>query len=226
MRMKIILLPGLDGTGSLFDELIKSLCEDHDVEVISYDDVSGRSFIDQANEIAMIIKDTDILLVGESYSGRVAYELSQLLGSRVRAIVFIASFISSPSLLSKFAGLLPVALLKQNFLSAYLLKVFGFNGKATKKQTNSVFNSLKMANRSKLKARFKNIAGLSNPTNTIDCHVTYIRPTRDLLVGKRAVNNLKSLCPNFNVISVSGGHFIAQSAPMACAKVISNAANM
>jgi len=224
--MKIVLLPGLDGTGSLFEELIKSLGEDNEVEVISYEDISGQSFVDQAKEVEMRVTDMDVLLVGESYSGRVAYELNQLLGSRVRAIVFIASFISSPSLLSKFAGLLPVALLKQNFLSTYLLKVFGFNGKATQKQTNSVFNSLKMANRSKLKARLKNIATLSNPPNTINCHVTYIRPTRDLLVSNRSVNNLKSLCTNFHVTSVSGGHFIAQSAPMACAKVISNAASM
>ena len=224
--MKIILLPGLDGTGSLFDELIKNLDEDNEVEVISYEDISGEIFIDQAKEIAMRVTDMDVLLVGESYSGRVAYELNQLLGSRVRAIVFIASFISSPSFLSKFAVLLPVALLKQNFLSTYLLKVFGFNGKASQKQTDSVFNSLRMANRPKLKARLKNIAALSNPANTIDCHVTYIRPTRDLLVGKRSVNNLESICSRFHITSVSGGHFIAQSAPVACAKVISNAANM
>jgi len=224
--MKIILLPGLDGTGSLFDELIKSLGEESEVEVISYEDISGQSFIDQAKEIAMRVTDMDVLLVGESYSGRVAYELNQLLGSRVRAIVFIASFISSPSFLSKFAGLLPVALLKPNSMSTYLLKVIGFNGKATQQQINSVFNSLKMANRSKLKARLNNIAALSNPANTINCHVTYIRPTRDLLVSNRSVNNLKSLCSNFHITSVSGGHFIAQSAPAACAKVISNAANM
>jgi len=224
--MKIILLPGLDGTGSLFDELIKSLGRDNEVEVISYDDISGQSFVEQAKEIAARITDMDVLLVGESYSGRVAYEISQILGLRVRAIVFIASFISSPSFLSKFAGFLPVAMLNPNFLSTYLLKVFGFNGQATSEQTNSIFNSLKIADRSKLKVRLKNIAALSNPAKAIECSVTYIRPNRDFLVGNNAVNNLRSLCSNFNVISVSGGHFIAQSAPLACAKVISNAANM
>lgn len=224
--MKIILLPGLDGTGSLFDELIKSLGRANEIEVISYDNISGQSFIEQAKEIAVKITDTDVLLVGESYSGRVAYELNQILGSRVRAIVFIASFVSPPSFLSKFAGFLPVALLKPSFLSTYLLRVIGFNGQATPEQTCSVFNSLKIANRSKLKARLKNIASLSKPTKTIDCPVTYIRPNRDFLVGNSAVKKLRSLCANFNVISVSGGHFIAQSAPLACAKAISNAANM
>ena len=224
--MKIILLPGLDGTGSLFNDLLNNLGEDNEVEVISYDHISGLSFIEQAKEIAVKITDVNVLLVAESYSGRVAYELSQILDSRVRAIVFIASFISSPSFLSKFAVFLPVSMLKPNFLTAYLLSVLGFNGQATKKQIDRLFNSLKIANRSKLKARLKNIAALSSPANVIDCPVTYIRPNRDFLVSSAAVSRLRSLCTNFNVISVSGGHFIAQSAPADCAKAISNAANM
>ena len=73
--MKILLLPGLDGTGLLFEDLLAQLPTTVDVEVISMDELCGSSYVEQAKEIATNVGDTKILLVAESYSGRVAYEL-------------------------------------------------------------------------------------------------------------------------------------------------------
>ncbi len=224
--MKIILLPGLDGTGLLFKRLKESFPKNIDVEVISYESLEGLSYSEQASEIAKGYEGIDIYIVGESYSGRVAYELFKILGSRVKGIVFLASFLSSPSIFSKLAGYFPINLITPNFLSKKLLYLFGFSLIGGSNLVEAVFTSIEKANKYKLKSRLRNIACLDKPKQIITCPVTYIRPSRDVLVSSRAVDLLSSKCSNFKQVSVRGGHFIAQSNPVECAKVISNAANM
>lgn len=223
--MKIILLPGLDGTGRLFDKLTQYFPESVDTEVISYESLEGVTYIEQGEELAKRLENTDIYIVAESYSGRVAYEIYKLVGSRVKGIVFLASFISAPSLLSKLAGFLPVSLLSANFLSKKLLYLFGFSLMGSQKLVYPVFASLQSADKRKLKLRLCNIGGLSKQQKIVACPVIYIRPSRDLLINTRAVRYIDSMCISFTKIEVEGGHFIAQSKPDVCAKIICNTFN-
>ncbi|BFM13386.1 hypothetical protein R50072_35390 [Simiduia litorea] len=224
--MKIILLPGLDGTGLLFNDLVAQLPKEWDVKILSYDSIQDTSYSGQAEEISEHLKGMDIFLVGESYSGRVAYELHQILGDRVKGIVFLASFISSPSLVSRLAKLLPVSLLSSNILSRFILYLFGFNFSGGSSLVAPVFESIKKADKVKLRSRLRNIATLNIPKHDIKCPVTYIRPTSDLLVGVKAFNVLASRAAHLNVVKVRGGHFIAQSNPVACGEIICNAVSM
>ncbi|KJY98982.1 MULTISPECIES: alpha/beta fold hydrolase [Pseudoalteromonas] len=224
--MKIILLPGLDGTGYLFKNLMKELPSTLSVEVISYSSISSLSYYGQAQEIATLHSDEDVLIVGESYSGRVAYELCHLLGERVKGLVFLASFVSKPSIYSRLASIVPISFLRPNFITRLLVYIVGFNMSGGIQLVSPVFHSLGHTDNKKLKERLRNIARLDKPTKRITCPVTYISPSKDLLIASRSVHYLASLCSNFTKIEVLGGHFIAQSNPVACAKAITNAANM
>ena len=226
VHMKIILLPGLDGTGILFEKLLEEIPSVFDVEVVSYDSIKAVSYSSQAIEIAERFKHEDIFIVGESYSGRVVYELCQILGGHVKGVVFLASFISRPSAMSRVASIMPLGLLKPNRLSRFMLYLFGFNMAGGPEVVAPVFQSLQKTDKRKLKLRLSNIAHLAKPTEKIDCPVTYIRPSTDLLVGINSVKYLASMCSNFSRAKVNGGHFIAQSNPVVCAKVICNAVNM
>jgi len=223
--MKIILLPGLDGTGLLFKKLKESFPDNLDIEVISYDSLPGISYFEQAAEVARRFEGIDVYIVGESYSGRVAYELFKILGCRVKGIAFLASFVSSPSILSRVSGFLPVNLLTSNFVSKKLLYLFGFSLIGSSDLINEVFASINKADKFKLRSRLRNIAGLDKPDYVLTCPVRYIRPSRDMLVSASAVRFLSSKCSNFRQVEVRGGHFVAQSNPGECAKVIYNAVN-
>lgn len=224
--MKIVLLPGLDGTGLLFDKLIENLPQDHEVEIVSFELISGLTYKEQAEELASKYKNEELLIVGESYSGRIAFELSHLLKENVKGIVFLASFISRPSLLSLLAKFIPLSFLAQNVLTESLLYFVGFNRSGHGALVGSVFNSLRNANKIKLKSRLRNISHLKKPSLDISCPVIYVRPSKDRLVSSSAVKALALRCASYREISIEGGHFIAQVNPVACAKVISSAACM
>lgn len=221
--MKIILLPGLDGTGQLFQRLSQHLPAELDIEIVSYDAISAFSYSNQANELADRFKDGSIFIVAESYSGPVAYKLYQLMGPRVKGILFLASFITKPSWYSCLAFLFPVSFIKPTALNRRLLYQIGFNSLGGFTIVDAVFKSIKCANRQKLKARLKNIAFLKRPNKKINCPVTYIQPSKDSLINSNCIDHIELLSTQFKRVQISGGHFIAQSNPVECAAEIKNA---
>lgn len=221
--MKIILLPGLDGTGMLFKGILKVLPKTLDIQVFCLDELEGDSYAKKAQYLAKHLQSTELFIVAESYSGPIAYELCNLLGSNVKQIVFLASFISAPSLLSRYAYLIPTFALQASKLNIWLLNKMGFAGSGSESQVLDVFKSISFANKAKLKNRLQNISRLSKPKNLHATPVVYIKPTNDLLVNKRAVDEVKSVFNNTKVVTIFGGHFIAQTHPLECADIIKRA---
>jgi surfactin synthase thioesterase subunit len=221
--LKVLFLPGLDGTGLLFNDVINALPDNIDIEIISLNQTQGATNQDQAKQIAKRFAQFELFIVAESYSGRIAYELCNILEGNVIGIVFIASFISRPSFTSKFATFFPTPLLKPNFINNWLIQKVGFSGQTDYELANQVFKSLANADPMKLKERLRNISELKDPQKTHIVPVTYIRPTRDYLVSNNAVDEVNLAFKNMNTISISGGHFIAQSRAEECAKIIEHA---
>jgi len=224
--MKVLLLPGLDGSGMLFDELIDNFPEHFNTQICRLDEIPCSSFIESAQHIAGTINDDEIVLIAESYSGRIAYELCRLFGKRVQHVIFIASFISKPSILAYCANLLPLSTLTSNRFTYWLLDKIGFSGQSQPLLLDNVFRSLSRVNKSKLKQRLNNIARLKVPSERTDTCCTYIRAKKDLLVNSNALSELREIFPHTTVITISGGHFIAQMAPVQCAKIIARSINV
>lgn len=138
----------------------------------------------------------------------------------MRGLIFLASFISPPLVISKFAAFLPISLLKSNALNRYLMSKLGFAGAGSQYLVEQVFNSLDVTNKIKLKQRLSNISQLDNPAKVQSVPCVYIQPSQDYLVGQKAVATLAARFNYLAVRQLTGGHFIAQSAPKECAKIM------
>ncbi|WP_143735426.1 alpha/beta fold hydrolase [Microbulbifer mangrovi] len=218
--MKILFLPGMDGTGLLFNELIQNIPKEIDLEVVCLNEMQAVSYRQQAEEIAGKIGSSNVVVVAESYSGRIAYELCNILGGRVSKVVFIASFVSRPGKLARFAASLPESVIKPNLFPNWLMKMLCFNGLGKRALMDQVRQAIAEVGPSTLKQRLLNIAELDEPKGHLPTAAVYIRPTNDRLVSYDAVKVLGNIYPHLSIESVEGGHFIAQTAPESCARVI------
>ncbi|UHQ55430.1 hypothetical protein [Microbulbifer sp. YPW16] len=218
--MKFVFLPGMDGTGLLFNELILNIPKEIDREVVCLNEIQGVSYRQQAEQIAEKIESSSVVVVAESYSGRIAYELCNILGSRVSKVVFIASFVSCPGRLAKLAAVLPECVLKPNLFPNWLMKVLCFDGRGNRALMDQVRQAIAQVGPSVLKQRLLNIAELDEPKGHQSTTAVYIRPTNDHLVAYDAIKVLGNIYPQLSIESVEGGHFIAQTAPESCARVI------
>ena len=103
--LKIVLLPGLDGTGILFKPFLKETPTTNDVLVIPLDQIPKTDVIAQAEYVESKLPNQPFVLIAESYSGRVAYELiTKSNKCDIVHVVFVASFLSNPSSLSFIAS--------------------------------------------------------------------------------------------------------------------------
>ncbi|MDO6527214.1 alpha/beta hydrolase [Motilimonas sp. 1_MG-2023] len=224
--MKVILLPGMDGTGLLFEPLAQQLSRRLDVEVVPLNDVSGDSYVELAQQIAKGIQGEKIILVAESYSGRIAYELCHILGERIVKVIFVASFISRPSSIARLSVLVPASFIQSKFMPDWLLNVSCFSGLGSQAQISLVNRAIDQAGSLKLKRRLSMMAVMDTPRDHLAIQAVYIRPIQDRLVDASAVHVLAKVFTQLDIEKVAGGHFIALAQPEECANIILRAAEL
>lgn len=92
----LVLLPGMDGTGELFDPLIRGLPRRVRVQAVLY--LSAHLSYEQLAERvrAVLPAEGPYVIITESYFGPVALRLAARPVGDLRAVLLVVSFISRP----------------------------------------------------------------------------------------------------------------------------------
>jgi pimeloyl-ACP methyl ester carboxylesterase len=97
---EIVLLPGLDGTGELFDRVVPLLEAETRVTVLRYpgNPVIGPAlgYEDYAQFVRDQIGDRHVVLLGESFSGPIAVMVAGRHPARVMGVILAATFLQCP----------------------------------------------------------------------------------------------------------------------------------
>ncbi len=135
--MKLILLPGLDGTGKLFAPLIEALPSSIDVQVITYPLNKEQSYNELIEYVKQNLPKEDFILLAESFSGPIAYQIALIEPKHLKALILVATFLENPRpLLLKF---IPSSRVLALPIPTILSKVF-FLGFAIKRKVIKLFN--------------------------------------------------------------------------------------
>jgi pimeloyl-ACP methyl ester carboxylesterase len=73
-----------------------------------------------------------------------------------------------------------------------------------------------------LSFRLKEINRIKHSLEKCDIKSYYIQATDDYLVPAKSLEEFKLLFSNLNIYRVNGAHFILQSNPVKCTKIIEN----
>jgi pimeloyl-ACP methyl ester carboxylesterase len=131
----LVLFPGMDGTGKLFNRQIPGLIDRFDIRCLSIatNDLTGwTGLVDRAVSLILseLAQEQALYLCGESFGACFAMQVAQQLGTKINQLILInpaSSFARQPLLAagSALSGLLPDALYP---LSAMILVNFLING--------------------------------------------------------------------------------------------------
>ncbi|WP_102798386.1 alpha/beta fold hydrolase [Bowmanella denitrificans] len=221
--MKVVLIPGMDGTGRLFEPFIESAPAGLEVITVPLIQDAAAGYIDQAQYVVDTIGDEPLVLVAESYSGMVAYNMLNIGCKNIRHIIFAASFISSPSWMASLARYLPVSVLKSRFVPNSILGKILFGRFSSSKLIAVFYEALDHVSNDVLDHRLKQIATLKYPVTPIEIPCSYIRPKDDKLVSRAALEPFSRLCHKLTVHEVDGTHFVLQTNPKQCWSLIQGA---
>lgn len=218
--MKIVLLPGLDGTGHLFQWLIPHL-NGLDVQVESLPQEGPQDYAHLTAFLAeRMPKNEPFILLAESFSTPIAVELARQ-NSNIQAVIFVAGFLSKPRHLTlrlarRYIG-------KQHLLRPWV-KWFSarwlFKKQANPEMLSVFYDCLHKLDNKILRARLTSISRLKCASTKIKQPCLYLRPHMDVLVTHNTLAEFVQTCPKLQVIGFDAPHFILQTQSQSAAQRI------
>jgi len=212
--MKYLLLPGLDGTGTLFEPFTAQAPSGSSCDVVSYPIDQNLSYAEYAQLISSdFIPDESFVIVAESFSGPVAVLVGSTCPSALVGVVLVNTFVFRAAW--RGISYLPWSLLFRLPLSRLTvgLHLTGFN------HAPRFVGSIRAANApvapavraSRLRSAFN--VDVRNQLAALDVPVMYLRGSDDRLVFSSCVRRVVSARPSTTVVRIPGPHLLLQVEP-------------
>lgn len=218
----LVLLPGMDGTGDLFEPFLKALPSRLRPVVVRY---PVDRWLDDDELLAHVRialpSDEPFILLGESFSGPVALKLAAECPPGLRGVVLAASFAQYPNralaLFKPVAGWTPLRLLPKSVMSVPLLGRFATEAlqEALHRAVTRVARSV-MAHRARQVLSFDATAATACITVPILC----LRAMRDRVIAASAATEIAARNPRCTIVDIEAPHMLLQCAPAAAARAI------
>ena len=221
----LVLLPGMDGTGKLFQPFVRELPADWRVIVVSYppDDRQGYAELTSLAQAA-VPAEGPVVVLGESFSGPIAIRLASCLGSRVQALVLCCTFACNPRPeLARFGGIvsvLPSPALVPGPVAARVML-----GTRASAETRMLFAQvLRELPAAVLRARLREVMKVDviAPLSRLQCRVLCLQARQDLLLPRAAAAEMRQALPSLQFVDIEGPHGLLQAAPRQAAAALSS----
>lgn len=218
----LVLLPGLDGTGTLFKPFLEAVGSQAVTTVVDYSCPEVSRYQD-CREVAerSLPKKEPYLLIGESFSGPVAVSIAATHPQGLRGLVLVSSFVSSPRWALKYLSPL-IPLLPTHNRPEWLTDFLLLGRHATPEMRVLVRDAIACVTPAAARARLREIALIDVAEELAAVHlpVLYLRATEDRLVPKSCGEDVARLARSASIVELPAPHMALQCAPMESAKRI------
>jgi pimeloyl-ACP methyl ester carboxylesterase len=218
----LVLLPGLDGTGLLFADLVAELSPDFESIVVRYPTDQALTYAQlEAIARASLPTDRPFALLGESFSGPIAISIAASRPPGLVALILCCSFARYPRrslrLLWPLASVVPI---KGRTVS--LLR-----GIVSPRRTSSALQAKladanAMVSPTALRSRIKELLRIDarSKLREVNVPVLYLAASGDGVVPFRACNEICACLPSVRVVKLESPHFLLQAVPREAVSVM------
>jgi pimeloyl-[acyl-carrier protein] methyl ester esterase len=215
--VRLVLLPGLDGSGEMSRAFARA-CR-HPCDAIALPDAGPQGYRALAEQVREELPTAPFVLVAQSFSGPIAIELAAGGVPGLRALVLVATFARAPRpALLALASMLPLSLGFRVRPPAMALRAVGF-GDAPPALVAHAQDVLREAQPSAMAARVRAVAmvDVRERLRSISVPCLYLRATRDRLVPAECAEVFRSHLSDLEIADVDAPHFVLQVEPERCA---------
>ena len=97
MKIRLILLPGMHGTGELFSEFMRMMSEPKHIEALQYPPDVGPSYPQSLAVVQAFVPESGpYFLLAESFSTPLAIQFAATHPQNLKGLILAAGFASSP----------------------------------------------------------------------------------------------------------------------------------
>jgi pimeloyl-ACP methyl ester carboxylesterase len=217
-KLTLVLLPGMDGTGSLFEPFISALGDAFEIVVVRYPAHAalGYAALEEIARQALPAQGSYILF-GESFSGPITVSLAAARPPGLAGLILCSTFLRSPLPGLNVLGKLPVKLVP-SFLHHFFL--LGSGAKPGLKVALSA--AIDSVSPEAFRARIKAVSEVDvrAQLQRVDVPVLYLQALDDRVVPRPAGREVLELLPAARMISVRAPHCLVQTAAIEAAALI------
>lgn len=218
----LVLLPGMDGTGILFEPFVAALGNRCSVTTVSYPASGSSQTYAGLQDLAAsaLPHEGPVVLLGESFSGPIAISLAAANPERVVGVVLCCSFVRNPRpglrWLSSLASM-PAPLPPSPIVSAMLFGRF-----ATPRLRLMQRDALAKVQPAVLRARLRAVVSVDvrAQARALEVPVLYLKARNDRLVPPPAGAEAAQYCRNITVQSFDAPHCLLQAVPEEAAQAV------
>lgn len=220
---KLILLPGMEGSGFFFKPLAEQLDERFDIEISAYPQDRPTSYEDLLPLVTeRFPTDGPFIILGESYGGPLALMAASRAPINLLGVILVATFISSPvsrwlrwsagTLCRPLLALRPKKTLMRMFLS----------GGCPEKTVKWVHSHMPALPADVIRKRLVDTFDVDVTHELTHCPapILYIKPSDDRLVGKKNLGKILTVRSDVDTVQINAPHMVLQCSPEESAKVI------
>ena len=220
----IILLPGLDGTGVLFEPFIEALGPEIRTLVVRYSGQAARTDEYAACEDiarAALPAEEPYVLLGESFSGPIALSIAASSPPGLVGVVLVASFAVNPRPELAWLKLL-IRILPTHHSPGWVSRALLTDPFTTPSVTRLLDRALSMVTPGAMKARLRAILSIDARAQVphIRVPILYLRGSSDRLVRAGASQLISQLASDAQVVDCAAPHCLLQCAPVAAAEAV------
>jgi pimeloyl-[acyl-carrier protein] methyl ester esterase len=223
---KLVLLPGMDGTGMLFAPLIEALPDEFEAISIRYPIDRPLSYPELAELIRKRLPVPEpFVLLAESFSTPLAIQIAAENPLGLLGLILVAGFATNPtySWVRLFSSLIfqPNKCMRAPgfFIERYLLGP-GCSPAVVKAVQGAIGSVSPEVLASRL--RLIHACDLRAELAHITVPVLYIQATQDRVVAPRYLSEIVGTLPDITVAQIDGPHLLMQKEPQKSAEIISN----
>lgn len=221
-RLTLVLLPGMDGTGNLFEPLITALGSRYAIEVVRYatDQPAGYAELTRY-AVQCLPRDADFVLLGESFSGPVAVDIAASRPRGLVGVILCCTFIKNPRPgLKPFAPLARLLPLATGAVMSFLL----LGRRATPHLRALLESSVRQVSPGVMRRRVAAVldVDVTGRMAQVGVPVLYIGGTEDRIVPPSAARLVARVAAGVQFAALKAPHCLLQTVPDEAARLISS----
>lgn len=209
----MVLLPGLDGTGTLFRRFLEQCPEQTSATVVSF----PTDRVHTCDELAALVRGslppTPRILLGESFSGPLALRLANAV--EAAGVVLCATFVKAP-VPRALSFTTPLSFLLRARPPLGLIAALLTGG--DKDLAREVADAVSKVEREVIASRIRMVLEIDARQDLADCPcpVLYLNGLRDRIVGSGALEPIREIRGDVAVNTVDAPHLVLQARPSEC----------
>jgi pimeloyl-[acyl-carrier protein] methyl ester esterase len=223
--LKLVLLPGMDGTGELFTDFINALSEEFETVPVRY---PADQFLPYSKLAGLVRKACPVtepfVLLAESFSTPLAIQFAAANPTNLAALVLCDGFASSPVLgWRRFLGPLLAPMMFRIPLPGFAARVWLLGPGAPASLFKAVRAAISSVKPDVLAARVREVirCEVRAELEQITVPILYVQAKQDRLVSAKCLKDIQSINPKVSVARLDGPHLLLQREPQRSAYVVS-----